>query len=99
MRKFLPLLLCLLLSVFTLARATKTAHVFAPETDAKASVNDASTEDEAAPGDDDNTGASNDEGEDMNDDDGEGAVDDEGTGPDDGGNDDGDDDGSGDQGE
>jgi hypothetical protein len=91
MRKFLPLLLCLLLSVFTLARATKTAHVFAPETDAKASVNDASTEDEAAPGDDDNTGASND--------DGEGAVDDEGTGPDDGGNDDGDDDGSGDQGE
>jgi hypothetical protein len=47
MRKFLPLLLCLSLTIFTVARATKPAHVFAPETDAKALVNDANTEEEA----------------------------------------------------
>jgi len=32
MKKFLPLLLCLLLSIFTVARATKTAHTPAPDT-------------------------------------------------------------------
>jgi hypothetical protein len=32
MNKFLPLLLCLLLSIFTVARATKTAHAAAPDT-------------------------------------------------------------------
>ena len=69
MRKFLPLLLCLSLSILTVARATKPAHVFAPETDAKALVNDANTEEEAASDDDDSTtGGSNDEGEDVNDD-------------------------------
>ena len=100
MRKFLPLLLCLSLSIFTVARAMKPAHVFAPETGAKALVNDANTEQEAAPDDDDgNTGASNDEGEDVNDDDGDGAAGDEGTGPDDGGDDDGEDDASADQGD
>ena len=82
-----------------MARAMKPAHVFAPETGAKALVNDANTEQEAAPDDDDgNTGASNDEGEDVNDD-GDGAAGDEGTGPDDGGDDDGEDDASADQGD
>jgi hypothetical protein len=100
MRKFLPLLLCLSLSILTVARATKPAHVFAPETDAKALVNDANTEEEAASDDDDSTtGGSNDEGEDVNDDEGDGAASDEGTGADDGADDDGDDDGSGNQGE
>ena len=53
MQKFLPLLLCLLLSIFTVARATKPAHTPAPETkmaqkkptarkaDAKTLLNDA----------------------------------------------------------
>jgi hypothetical protein len=100
MRKVLPLLLCLSLSIFTVARATKPAHVFAPEPNAKALVNNANTEEEAASDDDDSTtGGSNDEDEDVNDDNGDGAVGDEGTGADDGADDDGDDDGSGNQGE
>jgi len=53
MKKFLPLLLCLLLSIFTVARATKPAHTPAPDTkiaqkkptarkaDAKTLLNDA----------------------------------------------------------
>jgi hypothetical protein len=100
MRKFLPLLLCLSLSIFTVARATKPAHVFAPETDAKALVNDANTGEEPDSDDDEGTtGGSNDEGDDVNDGDGDGAAGDEGTGADDGADDDGDDDGSGNQGE
>ena len=99
MRKFLPLLLCLSLTIFTVARATKPARVFAPETDAKALVNDANTEEKAGSDDDDNTiGASDDDGEDVNRDDGDGVAGDEGTSPDDEEDDDGDDDGSGDQG-
>ena len=97
MRKLLPLLLCLSLSIFTVARAAKLAQVFAPETD-EAVVSDASTEEEEPSHDDDSTpGASNDDGEDANDDDGDGATGDQGTAPDDGENDDDDDD-SGDQG-
>ena len=99
MRKFLPLLLCLSLTIFTVARAAKPAHVFAPGTEAKALVNDANTEEEAGSDDDDNTGASDDEGEDVNGDDGDGVAGDAGTAPDDDGDDDGNDDGSGDQGE
>ena len=83
MKKFLPLLLCLVLSIFTVARATKPAHTPAPDTkmahkkpsgqkaDAKTLLNDANTEEEVASDDDDSMeGASNDDGEDMNDDDG-----------------------------
>ena len=100
MKKFLPLLLCLSLTIFTVARAAKPAHVVALETDAKALVNDANTEEEAGSDDDDNTtGASDDDGEDVNGDDGDGVPGDERTAPDDEGDDDGDDDGSGDQGE
>ena len=112
MKKFLPLLLCLSLSIFTVARATKPAHTPAPDTktahnkptgqeaDAKTLLNDANTDEEVASDDDDSTeGASNDDGEDVNDDDGGDAAGDEDTGDDDEGEDDGDDDGGGDQGE
>ena len=99
MRKFLSLLLCLSLTIFTVARAAKPTHVFALETDAKALANDANTEEEARSNDDDNTiGAPDDEGEDVNGDDGDGVPGDEGTAPDDEADDDGDDDGNGDQG-
>ena len=112
MKKFLPLLLCLLLSIFTVARATKPAHTPAPDTkiaqneptgqeaDAKTLLNDANTDEEVASDDDDSMeGASNDEGEDMNDDDGGDAPGDEDTGDDDAGDDDGGDDSGGDEGE
>ena len=99
MRRFLSLLLCLLLSIFTVARAMKPAHAFAPETDEKALANDANTEEEVTFDNDDSTeGVSNDEGEDINDDDGRDAAGDEDTDDGDGQNDDGDDDG-GDQGQ
>jgi hypothetical protein len=106
MKKFLPLLLCLLLSIFTVARATKPAHTPAPDTktaqnkargqeaDAKTLLN-ANTDEEVASDDDDSMEvAPSDEGEDMNDDDGGDAPGDEDTGDDDGG-----DDGGGDEGE
>ena len=107
MRKFLPLLLCLLLSIFTVARATKPAHTPAPdaktaqkkppgqEADAKTLLNDANTDEKVASDDDDSMEvAPSDEDEDMNDDDGGDAPGDEDTGDDDGG-----DDGGGDEGE
>jgi len=112
MQKFLPLLLCLLLSIFTVARATKPAHTAAPDTkmtqkpptgqeaDAKTLLDDANTDEKVASEDDDNTEvASSDEGEDMNDDDGGGAPGDEDTGDDAAGDDDGGDDSGGDEGE
>jgi len=108
MKTFLPLLLCLLLSIFTVASATKPAHTPAPDTksaqnkptrqevDAKTLLNDANTDKEVASDDDDSMKvASSDEGEDMNDDDGGDAPGDENTGDDDAGNDDG----GGDEGE
>ena len=69
MNKFLPLLLCLLLSIFTVARATKPAHTAVPdmktahneprgqEADAKTLLNDANTGEEVASDDDDSTEA------------------------------------------
>jgi hypothetical protein len=100
MGKFLPLLLCQSLSIFTVARATKPAHAFAAETDAKARVTHASTEEEVASDDDDTIeGASNDEDEDLNDGHGGDATGDEDTGDDGAGDDDGGDDGGGDEGE
>ena len=112
MQKFLPLLLCLLLSIFTVARATKPAHTAAPDTkmtqkpptgqeaDAKTLLNDGNTDEEVTSDNDDSIEvASSDEGEDMNDDDGGNAAGDEDTGDNDGGNDDGGDDSGGDEGE
>jgi hypothetical protein len=97
-KKFLPLLLCLLLSIFTVARARKPAHTPAlntktaqnkprgQEADAKTSLNDANIDEEPV----------SDEGEDN---DGGDAPGDEDTGDDDAGDDDGVDDGGGDEGE
>ena len=112
MNKFLPLLLCLLLSIFTVARATKPTHPLAPDTrsahnepsdqeaDAKTLLNDANTGDEvASDGDDSTEPASSDDGEDVNDDGGGNAPGDEDTGDDDAGDDDGGDGSGGDQGE
>ena len=112
MKKFLPLLLCLLLSIFTVARATKPAHTPAPDTktaqneprgqeaDAKTGLNDANTDEDVTSDDDDSIdGASDNEGENMNDDDSGDAAGDEDTGDDDAGDDDGGDDGGGDEGE
>ena len=112
MKKFLPLLLCLLLSIFTVARATKPTHMAVPEmktahnqpraqeAEAKTLLNDANTGEEvASDGDDSTEPASSDDGEDVNDDDGGGAPGDENTGDDDAGDDDGGDNGGGDEGE
>ena len=112
MNKFLPLLLSLLLSIFTVARATKPTHMAVPnmktdhneprrqEADAKTLPNDPNTGEEvASDGDDSTEPASSDDGEDVNDDGGGDAPGDEDTGDDHAGDDDGDDDGSGDEGE
>ena len=101
MKKFLPLLLCLLLSNFNVARATKPAHISAPENksaqkastgqeaDAKTLLNDENNDEDVDSDDDDSIdGASGNEGEDMNDDDGGDAPGDEDTGVGDGGDDD-----------
>ena len=112
MNKFLPLLLSLLLSIFTMARATKPTHMAVPnmktahkeprgqEADAKTLLNDANTgEEEASDGDDSTEPASSDDGEDVNDDGGGDAPGDEDTGDDHAGENDGSDDDSGDEGE
>jgi hypothetical protein len=106
MKKFLPLLLCLLLSIFTMARATKPAHTLLPDTktaqnkprgqqaDAKTLLDDANTDEQVASDDDDNTEVpSNNEGQDINDDGGGDDPGDENTGDDDAGNDNGGDEG------
>jgi len=95
MKKFLPLLLCLLLSIFTVARATKPAHAPAPDTkttqkpptgqeaDAKTLLNDQNSNEGVASDDDDSVdGASDDEDENMNDHDSGDAAGDEDTGDD-----------------
>ncbi len=111
MNKFLPLLLCLVLSIFTVALATKPTHTAVPdmktahnkpsgqEAEAKTLLNDANTgEDVASDGDDSTEPASSDDGEDVNDDGGGNAPGDEDTGDDDAGDDDGGDGTGGDQG-
>jgi hypothetical protein len=91
MKKFLPVFVCLSLSVVTVARVTKPMHKLAPGT--KTLLENANTPEEVASDDDDSADdASGEEGEDMNDDDGSGAVGDEGA------EDDGGDDGSSDEG-
>ena len=112
MNKFLPLLLCLVLSIFSVARAAKPTHMAVPnkktahnesrgqEAEAKTLLNDANTGEEVPSGGDDSTEpASSDDGEDVNDDGGGDAPGDEDTGDDHAGDDDGDDDGSVDEGE
>ncbi len=112
MNKFLPLLLCLVLSIFSVARATKPTHMAVPnmktahnerrgqEAEAKTVLNDANTAEEvASDGDDSTEPASSDDGEDVNDDGGGDAPGDEDTGDDHAGDDDGGDGSGGDQGE
>ena len=95
MKKFLPLLLCLSLSIFTVARATKPAHASAPNTknaqnnstgqeaDAKTLFNDENTDEGVASDDDDSMdGGPDNEGEHMNDDDGGDAAGDADSGDD-----------------
>ena len=102
MKKFLPLLLCLSLSIFTVARAAEPAHTPAPDmktaqkkptgqqADAKTLLNDANTDEEVASGDDDSMeDASDDKGENMNDDDSGDTGGNEDIADDDGGGDDG----------
>ena len=92
MKKFLPFLLCLFLSIFTVARATKPAHIFAPGTKSsqkpptgqqegvKALVKVQNTLEEATSDNDDESteGASNDDGESTSDN-GENTNDDNGA--------------------
>ena len=112
MNKFLPLLLCLVLSIFTVARATKPTHMAVPnkktahneprgqEAEAKTLLDDPNTGEEVpSDGDDSTEPASSDDGEDVNDDGNGDAQGDEDTGDNDAGEDDGGDDASGDQGE
>src|SRR5262245_14805798 len=100
MRKFLPLLLCLSLSIFTVARAIKPTHVLARDSksarkpptrqqaDAKTLFKYPNIEEEEGPGDNDSVDdPSGDEGEDVNDDDGDGTAADQNTGDDHGGDD------------
>ena len=108
MRKSLPLLLCLLLSVFTVTRAANRAHTFVPKTKSaekspaaqQAGANGLFTatnteEEEPSSDDDQNSGdASDDEGENPDDDGGD-ATGDDSTADDDEGDDDGTDDGGG----
>jgi hypothetical protein len=110
MKKFLPLLLCLLFSIFTVARATKSTHAPASDTrsaqknptgqeaDAKPLLTDENT-DQQVTTDDEDTAASGNEDENVNDDDGGSAPSDQETGDNDAGDEDGADDGGGDAGE
>ena len=111
MNKFLPLLLCLVLSIFTVARAAKPTHMAVPnmktahneprgqEAEAKTLLNDTNTGEEVpSDGDDSTEPASSDDGENVNDDGGGDAPGGEDTGDDDAGDDDGGDGTGGDQG-
>lgn len=91
MKNFLPLLVCLSLSLFTVARATMPTHKLAPGTTAFLNAN---AVEEVASDDDDST----DEGEEINDDNSDDAPGAEDTGDDEEGDDDGGADGSGDEG-
>jgi len=112
MNKLLPLLLCLVLSIFTVARAAKPSHTTIPdmktshnepggqEADTKTLPDDAKTGEEVpSDGDDSTEPASSDDGENVNDDGDGNAPGDEDTGDDDAGDDDGGDGSGGDQGE
>ena len=109
MNKFLPLVLCLLLSIFTVAHAAKPTHMAVPskktahnesrgqEAEAKTLLNDTNTGEEVPSDGDDNTEpASSDDGEAVNDDGNGNAQGDEDTGDNDAGEDDGGDGASGD---
>ena len=100
MKKFLPFLLCLLLSIFTMARATKPAHMPTPNTksaqknpseqeaDGKTLLSDENNDEDVTSDDDGSmAGTSDNEGENVNDDDGSDAPGDQQTGDNDAGDD------------
>jgi len=108
MRKFLPLLLCLSLTIFTIARGMKPTHALAPDktstrksptrqqADAKTLFKHANIEEEEGSNDNDSTeNASGNEGEDVNDDDGSEAAADQDDGDNNGADDNEGDDGGG----
>ena len=110
MNKFLPLLLCLLLSIFTLARATKPTQTTIPSTktthkepsgqeaDGKILFDDANT-DEHGDDNDSTEVPSSADGENTNDDGSGDALGDQDAGDDHTGDDDGSDDGGGGEGQ
>jgi hypothetical protein len=98
MRNALPLLLCLAISIFGVARATKAAHLFVPNVDAKASVSALNSEEGTDPDDPDALdGTSNGNDENTIDDNGGDAAPNDDTGVDDGADDGQDDDDDGNQ--
>jgi hypothetical protein len=112
MKAFLPLLLCLSLSIFTVARATKPTQTAAlnirsaekntteQEADAKPLLDDKDNDEDMASDDNDSiTGAFDNEGENVTDENAGDAPDDQDTGDDNEGADDGGADGGGDEGE
>ena len=100
MRKSLPLLLCLIMSIFGVTRAIEAAHVFDPNVEAKAAVNALDSEEDVDPDDVEGVdGTSNDDDGNNIDDNGGNAAGDEDTGDDSGADDGQDDDGGGDQGQ
>ena len=110
MNKFLPLLLCLLLSIFTLARATKPTQTTIPTTntthnepsgqkaDAKMLFDDANT-DEHADDNDSTEAPSSADGENTNNDGNDDALGDQNAGDSEPGDDDGKEDAGGDEGQ
>ena len=110
MKGFLPLLLCLSLSIFTVARATTPTQTSPlntrsaqknpkqQEADAKPLLDDKNNDEDMASDDDETiTGVSDNEGENVNDENGGAAPGDQDTGNDDTGDGNGGDDGGGDE--
>ncbi len=107
MKTFLALLLYLLLSIFTVARATKPVNTSAHSTrsaqknstrqgtNAQRLLNDENDQDAVSDNDDSMAGGVDDKGETVNDNNGGGALGDQDTGGNDAGHDDGADDGGG----
>jgi hypothetical protein len=99
MRKSLPLLLCLVISIFGVARAARPARVFAPKADAKSSVNVRNSEEEIDPDDDESAENTSNDDDEITIDDGSDAAGNQDTADDNGADDGEDDDGGGDQGQ
>jgi hypothetical protein len=99
MRKFLPLLLCLSLSIFTVARATKLAVATRQQADANTFFTHANSEEESGSDNDENAEGTSNDDENTADDNADNAAGDQDTGNDDGTNDNGADDDAGDDGD
>lgn len=89
MRKFLPLLLCLSLSLFTVARVANWTVTTGQPADGKTFFKHPNTEDEAGSNNDENANGSSNEDENAADDNADNAAGDQDAGNDDGTDDDG----------